>query len=106
MEIKWTRLRRICGVIVKRDVEITLTTHLNNDVRGAVLDDRGTIEVLINGAKCKTEEEVLSVVAHEITHVITGSEHHDENFAKTYAATVKLVREMYSYGNHVEGENV
>ena len=91
--IKWKRLQRICNEIVPGDgVSIHLTTDMDPSIRGAVVNR----DILLNAQHCKSEDDVIEAIAHEVAHILTGDKESNE-FMKKLIQLRKYIRKKY-YG--------
>jgi predicted metal-dependent hydrolase len=76
-DIKFIRLKDIAEEISGMPVDITITTMLEDtDKYGAVGIDRtsGKVSILVD-ASAKSDEAIISVLAHELAHVLTNTGH-------------------------------
>lgn len=76
-KIKWKRLKRMCENEVGKVVSITLSTSEAMDGYNALAQfNMGRVDVFINGNVCKSIDEIIDVLAHEIAHVTIGDSQH------------------------------
>lgn len=94
--IKWSRLVRICERITGRTITISLTT-IFTEVRAGVSFNDLSADIVLNGSLCKTDEDVIEALAHEIAHIMDGNTHHDNEFPNRMGAvSTQLRKEYYS----------
>jgi len=73
--VKWLRLKEAVEKICGAPVEIHITTQLDKNIRGVILQSGPGYEVLLNAKWAKREEDVVETLAHELAHTVTGVRH-------------------------------
>ena len=73
--IKWLRLKEAAEKICGAPVEIHITTQLDKNIRGVILQSGPGYEVLLNAKWAKEEGDVVETLAHELAHTVTGTRH-------------------------------
>ena len=92
--IKWSRLAGICNRITGYLTTISLTT-IHTQVRAGVSFNGSIADIVLNGSLCKTDEDVIEALAHEITHILDGSSHHDNEFQNRADIVERRIRQEY-----------
>ncbi len=96
-KIFWMRLKSICEELSDQAVDLTLTTQLNPDIRGAVVrTGPGHIDIVMNPADSKDADSVILTLAHELAHVTNGSPEHDEAFCEERDRLQRVIGELYA----------
>ena len=97
-QIKWKRLRKILKDICKREVEITLTTHIFYSEEGtisAVVFNEDHAEFLLSMNEVKDLEKVIQALAHEIAHVQLGYSDHTNEFYDMWKEMEEIIKDKY-----------
>jgi len=68
MKIRWLRIRNAASEIADCDVKLTISTTLNENLRGACVKDNEGLHIFLNAEWAKDEDSVLLTVAHELAH--------------------------------------
>lgn len=96
MKIKWKRLKNIASVIAKRNVEINLTTDDSMKGYNALVEYNGdSVLVFLNGNNCKSLDNVIDALAHELSHVVTGDQQDSNRHKKTWDSLKEKIKEEY-----------
>jgi len=53
------------------------------------------VDIALNLQYIKSTDEVLEAVAHEVAHVVAGTDEHDNKFAKTRDQVLEKLRQEY-----------
>jgi hypothetical protein len=75
MRIRFKAIKEIAEEVLGEPVEIHLSSQLR-DIVGCIAQIDGSLHILINSNICKTEEQVVAVTIHEISHKLAGSSSH------------------------------
>lgn len=97
IEFKFLRLKDIAERVAGRPVDITITTMLDDTNKyGMVGIDKttGKVSILID-ASAKSEEAIISVLSHELAHVVVGTEHGQEFYDKMQEITDLFEKEYW-----------
>lgn len=75
------------------NIDIIITTKITGDVNGfAKLDNT----IVINGNKFISDDKILSVIAHELSHILSGVSDHDKLFSKSLIEVIAFFKEKYN----------
>ena len=77
--IRWKKIKYLVTSLLRKDVQIHLTTSLTNVV-AFICEEDNQVKILISSMRCKTEEEVIVAIAHEISHVQAKTNDHTNEF--------------------------
>lgn len=100
--IKWIRLREICEELTGLPVKFYLG-EMHEHERACVLKEGNEIEIAMNLLYCKTLEDVVDNLAHELAHVLSNKEHTDE-FEKKFNELRAIIMNKYK-GKEVKNES-
>ncbi len=94
-KIKWRRLKRIAETIANRPVTIHCSTEVPLSLKAAadIYDER--IDIVFNLQHIKSEEDILRALSHELTHVITAGQNHNQDFDTTWAQIYTELQQKY-----------
>ncbi len=98
--IRWFRLLDIAHELTGKPIEFIMSTSLSPDINAAVVGpdeyEWGIYHILFNPSMCKRERDVIKALAHELAHMITGSEEHGAGFDAAWRETeAKIIKRMY-----------
>ena len=99
--MKWIRLKGIVDSISGGDVTITVSTFpFQEDMKAFVTLNGGNKEtknydIVLNASFAKDDEDILKIVCHELSHILTGTPEHDEKFDEAYQKTLSKVLKKY-----------
>lgn len=94
--IKWKKLKRIASNLVGREVSLTLTTDSSMDGYFALAEfNESKVLIIINGNKCKSIDEIIESIAHEIAHVIINNNQHTNEHEKTWRIIQEEMKRKY-----------
>lgn len=95
MSLFMKRLATLARRVTNRPVSVTVTTALDESIRSSVVFNPDGADVFINGNLCKTEEDVLDALAHELAHVTRGTNDHGDGFESEWNRILKLLTAAY-----------
>jgi len=95
--IKWIRLQEICLSLARPGdiVHVHGSTDLPLDLRAAVSREGRRIDLMMNLLYNKTLDDVIDSLAHEMAHVVLGTEDHGQPFDDKWAALRKSITSKY-----------
>lgn len=95
--IKWMRLREICRDIAGDGVRVELhaSTDLPADMRAAVLRKEYRVDIALNMLYNKSLDDCLDSLAHEMAHIVIGTDGHGEAFEKEWARLRRTMTREY-----------
>ena len=93
--IMWSRLKEISKNIVGKNVEIFATTEMLHQ-RAVVRSTPEMVEIILNLAYSKTPGQVIKSLAHELSHVLLGSDQHTNEFRLKWKSLESVITEKYN----------
>lgn len=105
--IRWKRFKAIAEILVaemlkeSRAVNLSLSTDLPDEVISAVSFSVGSgnpIDILFNARRCKEESMIIEALIHELAHVMTGNNGHDNS----WRMMVETVTQKFSTYNNLD----
>ncbi|MGZ5424319.1 MAG: hypothetical protein ACXW2V_06825 [Candidatus Aminicenantales bacterium] len=96
-QIKWIRLQDICLALVdrKKIVHIHASTDVPANLRAAVSQEGGRVDILMNMLYNKNCEDVIDSLAHEMSHIVLGQAGHGRHFDRKWAELRKRIMGEY-----------
>lgn len=99
--ILWMRLKEICDDIIsillkeRLLVNIHVSTDMPHNMMAAVHREDQRVDIALNMLFNKDINDVISNLAHELTHITERSDEHGEDFAKKAEAIERTIRRNY-----------
>jgi hypothetical protein len=96
-DIKWIRLQDICLDLVnhKKVVHIHGSTDVPANLRAAVTQEGGRVDILMNLLYNKNREDVIDSLAHEMAHIVLEDEGHGPEFNKKWEELRESITREY-----------
>ena len=96
-DIKWIRLQDICLDLVdrKKVVHIHGSTDVPANLRAAVTQEGGRVDILMNLLYNKNREDVIDSLAHEMAHIVFEDEGHGPEFNKKWEELRESITREY-----------
>jgi hypothetical protein len=100
-DIQWLRLQEICLDIIDRKgvLHVHASTDVPENLRAAVSREGDRIDILMNMLYNKNLEAMIESLAHEMAHIVLGSEGHGAAFDRKWEELRKsITREYHNLG--------
>lgn len=95
-KIKWSKLVSISKEITGKDVSINLSTEKSIRNFFALANiSRYKITIYINGNKCKSEQDVIKAIAHELAHDTANTTNDSEDHRKEWERLEEVIKSKY-----------
>jgi hypothetical protein len=75
-KIFWKRLQKICSEITQKEVQISGTTNLPDNMMAGVKASKTKVDIVINLNNVKDLDTLFSAISHELAHnELSNAEH-------------------------------
>jgi len=99
--MRFRRIKRISEEILNEPVEIHLSSALEDEI-GCIALVNNSLHIFVNSNICKSEEQVVATVVHEIAHKLSKTKYHDNEYYRNQ----DKVAEVFSSRMNIPKENL
>lgn len=94
--IKWIKIQHICQKMCNRDVHLHSSTDMPDDqIAGTEFNDQ-SVAIILNMHRTKSLGMVIKAVAHEMTHVMLGTQDHNITFDAEWKKNEIYILQQYN----------
>ena len=108
MIIKWIRIKSIASVITGKNIELLLSTILDNNVISAVVYPEKTTKdtiytIVLNGERIKSLSDVIKAICHEMVHIVYPKIKHGKQFDEHWNNFISYFTPLYETKENING---
>lgn len=104
-KIRWKKIKKVTEEILGKPAKIHLSTALIKLIAFCDVEETGETNILISAYKCKSEEQIVAAVSHELAHIkLTEIKHlaynlHTTEFYSEQSEILKVFEEKMNLKN-------